>query len=184
MLAIIVRSQAATSVHLLGPEAAPCSVWLHLIRSVGRYRPLWAFLWILSTIAYAGQPPGISVQPIPQTIVEGSNAVFTVTVTGAGPFHYQWQCNGSNLPNNIITTVAGNGTISFSGDGGPATNASLGAPLGVAVDTDGNIFIADTGHARIRKVSTNGIIVTVAGQDAIGFSGDGGAATNASLRFP
>jgi sugar lactone lactonase YvrE len=85
----------------------------------------------------------------------------------------------------IITTVAGNGTSGFSGDGGPATSASLRAPVGVAVDAAGNLLIADTGNQRIRRVDgTTGIITTVAGNGIYGFSGDGGAATSASLYNP
>ena len=64
----------------------------------------------------------------------------------------------------IITTVAGNGTEGYSGDGGLATNAELYYPFGVAVDSNGNIYIADSGNNRIRKVnSTTGIITTIAG---------------------
>ncbi len=81
-----------------------------------------------------------------------------------------------------ITTVAGNGTAGFSGDGGPATSASIN-PQGVAVDSVGNLYIADEGNNRIRKVS-GGIITTVAGNGIPGFSGDGGAATSASLLTP
>ena len=84
----------------------------------------------------------------------------------------------------IITTVAGNGAGGYSGDGGPATNASLCAPLGVAVDASGNLYIADWCNQRIRKVDTSGIITTVAGNGAGGYSGDGGPATNASLWWP
>ena len=83
--------------------------------------------------------------------------------------------------NGIITTVAGNGTHGYSGDGGAATNAELYDPSGVAVDATGNLFIADYGNNRIRKVGTNGIITTVAGNGTDGYSGDGGAATNAEL---
>jgi RHS repeat-associated protein len=86
--------------------------------------------------------------------------------------------------NGIITTVAGNGTFGFSGDGGPATDASLNGPLGLAVDDSGNIYIGDTANGRIRKVDTNGIITTVAGNGTSGFSGDGGSATVASLNRP
>jgi uncharacterized protein (TIGR03437 family) len=84
----------------------------------------------------------------------------------------------------IITTVAGNGTRGFSGDGGPATSASLFSPFGAAVDSSGNLFIADGNNNRIRKVSANGIITTVAGSGNQGFSGDGGPATSASLYLP
>jgi sugar lactone lactonase YvrE len=85
----------------------------------------------------------------------------------------------------IITTIAGNGVLSFSGDGGPATNASLGTPFGVAVDSLGNLLIADTNtsEGRIRKVS-NGVITTVAGSGGFYFSGDGGSAASASLNHP
>jgi sugar lactone lactonase YvrE len=85
----------------------------------------------------------------------------------------------------IITTVAGNGTVGFSGDGGPATGASLYFPAGVAVDAAGNLFIAEESNQRIRRVDgTTGIITTVAGNGVFGFSGDGGPATSASLHFP
>jgi uncharacterized protein (TIGR03437 family) len=83
----------------------------------------------------------------------------------------------------IITTVAGNGSDGYSGDGGPATNASLGEPEGVALDSLGNLYIADPDNQRIRKVS-GGIITTVAGNGNQGFSGDGGLATRASLNSP
>ena len=85
----------------------------------------------------------------------------------------------------IITTVAGNGTFGFSGDGGPATTASLNLPRAVIVDASGNFFIADARNNRIRKVdATTGFITTVAGNGTSGFSGDGGPATSASLSFP
>jgi len=84
----------------------------------------------------------------------------------------------------IITTVAGNGLRRFAGDGGPATSASLFYPQGLAVDDAGNLFIADTGNSRVRKVDTNGLITTVAGSGTEGYDGDGGAATSASLSYP
>jgi len=81
----------------------------------------------------------------------------------------------------IITTVAGNGVRSFSGDGGAAISASLDFPTGVAVDAAGNLYIADGDNSRIRKVNTAGIITTVAGTVTSGFSGDDGPATSAAL---
>lgn len=63
----------------------------------------------------------------------------------------------------IITTVAGNGSLSFSGDGGAATNASLKQPIGVAINSDGGILIVDAGNSRIRRVDTNEIITTTQG---------------------
>src|SRR5439155_20751462 len=81
-----------------------------------------------------------------------------------------------------ITTVAGNGTFGFSGDGGPATAAELGTPVGVALDGAGNLFIADYYNYRIRRVDAGtGTITTVAGNGTQGFSGDGGPATAAEL---
>jgi len=84
----------------------------------------------------------------------------------------------------IITTVAGSASYGFSGDGGSATAASLTKPDAVAVDAAGNVYIADTGNNRIRKVSPNGIIVTIAGNGLYGYSGDDGPATEASLNSP
>ena len=85
----------------------------------------------------------------------------------------------------LITTVAGAGTLGFSGDGGPATSASLNMPRGVGVDTSGNLFIADTDNHRIRRVDgATGVITTVAGNGTRGFSGDGGPATSSALNAP
>jgi sugar lactone lactonase YvrE len=82
----------------------------------------------------------------------------------------------------IITTVAGNGTAGFSGDGGAATSAELRSPMEVAVDSSGNIFIADTNNVRIREVSVStGYISTVAGDGSNSYTGDGGAATSAAI---
>ena len=87
----------------------------------------------------------------------------------------------------IITTVVGNSTNYFpgySGDGGPATNASLNNPDGLTFDAAGNLFIADTYNHVIRKVDCAGMITTIAGNSTNGYSGDGSAATNASLSYP
>jgi trimeric autotransporter adhesin len=84
----------------------------------------------------------------------------------------------------IVTTVAGNGAVGFGGDGGPAAQAQLSEPLGLAVDDAGNLYIADAGNRRIRKVSSSGVITTVAGNGATGSSSDGGAATEAAFAGP
>lgn len=84
----------------------------------------------------------------------------------------------------IITTVAGNGTKGYSGDGGDATGAQLDYPSGVAIDNNGTLYIADSGNYRVRKVDTSGLLTTVAGNGSFGHSGDGGEATNASLVGP
>jgi uncharacterized protein (TIGR03437 family) len=85
--------------------------------------------------------------------------------------------------NGVITTVAGNGTSGYSGDNGAPTSAKLYAPEGVAVDSAGNLYIADSGNNRIRKVS-GGLITTVAGNGTQGYSGDNGPATSAELNGP
>jgi hypothetical protein len=83
-----------------------------------------------------------------------------------------------------ITTVAGTGAAGFSGDGGPATQARLAFPFSVVVDAAGNLLIADTDNKRVRKVNPAGMISTVVGTGKLGFSGDGGPATEARLNFP
>jgi sugar lactone lactonase YvrE len=85
----------------------------------------------------------------------------------------------------IITTIAGNGKQSYSGDGGLATSAALNSPQKIAVDGAGNLYIADAGNEVIRKVTaTNGIITTIVGSNEYGYWGDGGAATMAELKSP
>jgi uncharacterized protein (TIGR03437 family) len=81
----------------------------------------------------------------------------------------------------LITTLAGNGAEGFSGDGGLAINASFNNPRAIPVDSTGAMYIADTDNYRIRKVSSNGTIETLAGTGVMGYSGDGGLAVNAAL---
>lgn len=84
----------------------------------------------------------------------------------------------------IISTVAGNDSLGYKGDGGPATAARLNTPLGVAFDNSGNMFFADSYNNVVRMVNTSGIISTIAGTGTAGFSGDGSAATAAELNTP
>ncbi|MFN8040870.1 MAG: fibronectin type III domain-containing protein [Acidimicrobiales bacterium] len=85
-------------------------------------------------------------------------------------------------PAGTITTVAGSGSSGFSGDGAQATSAKLRGPADVAVDAAGNLYIADAGNDRVRKVTPAGVISTVAGTGAFGSSGDGGPAAAATFR--
>jgi trimeric autotransporter adhesin len=85
---------------------------------------------------------------------------------------------------NTVVTVAGNGQFGFSGDGQAATNATLYIPRHLTFDTSGNLYIADTQNLRIRRVTPQGIISTVAGNGQGGYSGDNGPAVNATLNFP
>ena len=85
----------------------------------------------------------------------------------------------------IITTVAGNGTGGFSGDGGPATSAMLNDIDGMAADGLGNLYIVDSSNGRIRRVDkATGIITTVAGNGSTGYAGDGGSALDAEFNQP
>ena len=82
-----------------------------------------------------------------------------------------------------IYTVAGNGSSGFSGDNGPATNAQMHGPFGVAVDSNGNLYISDSGNNVVRKVS-NSLISTAAGNQTPGYSGDNQPPTGAQLNAP
>ncbi|MFC4598199.1 S-layer homology domain-containing protein [Cohnella hongkongensis] len=83
-----------------------------------------------------------------------------------------------------ISTVAGAGVAGYSGDGGPATAARMNSPIGLTVDDDGTLYVAENGNHIVRKISPTGIITTVAGTGAFGDSGDGGPAKSAQLRGP
>ncbi len=144
------------------------------------------------TVTVLTGAPQITAQPTNQVVVEGTMATFAVGAIGSRPLYFQWRFNGTNLPNGIITTVAGGGNDGLIDYIGPATNASLtlseysepALPSGVAVDASGNLFIADTDNNVIREVDNNVIITTVAGNGSYRYSGDGGQATNATLSGP
>lgn len=122
----------------------------------------------LATAAKLYYPDGVAVDISGNLfIVDGSNARIRKVDTSG-----------------IITTVAGNGIHSYSGDSGAATLAALDTPTKVTIDTSGNLFIADSANERIRKVDTSGVITTVAGNGTSGFAGDGGSATSASFNAP
>jgi len=109
--------------------------------------------------------------------VDGDGNLFFADVT----YHVVWRVDGST---GIITVVAGTGSPGYTGDGGPADEATLTSPWDVAVDTDGNLFIADTNNNVVRIVDTGGTIDTYAGTGSPGFSGAGGLATSAELKKP
>jgi len=114
----------------------------------------------------------------------GANAV---AVDGAGNIYIADIVSSRVLKvdaGGTITTLAGNGAMSYSGDGGPATKAALFNPSALAADSAGNVYIADSTNNRVRKVDTSGTITTVAGNGKVGFAGDGGPATSATLWTP
>lgn len=120
-----------------------------------------------ATQATIGEVEGIATDSLNRIYFSDSNSVVRM-VDAAG----------------IIHTFAGNGTVGFGGDNGPATSAELAGPEGLAFDDKGNLYIADTSNNRIRKVDPNGIITTFAGNGANDNSGSGGPATLAGLATP
>ncbi|MEU1465501.1 NHL repeat-containing protein [Streptomyces sp. NPDC005727] len=140
---------------------------------------------IITTVAGNGQAGFVS---------DGGPAVATklyhphsVAVDGSGNLYIADYSNHrvrKVTPDGIITTVAGNGQAGFVSDGGPAVATKLNAPIGVAVDGDGNVYIADYGNHRVRKVTPDGIITTVAGNGQAGFVSDGGPAVATKLNYP
>jgi sugar lactone lactonase YvrE len=143
-----------------------------------------------ATAAVLGQPAGVTVDAAANLVIgdTGSNRI-RVVAASTGEFY------GKALTAGDVYTVAGDGTMGFSGDGGPATAAALGVPEGVAVDPAGNLLIADTFNNRVRVVAVQsgrfygqamiaGDIYTVAGTGTQGFSGDGGPASAAKIYAP
>ncbi len=145
---------------------------------------------IITTIAGTTIPPnesgGFSGDggPATQALIGGA---YNIAFDTAGNLFFADRDNGRIRKidlNGTITTVAGNGYSGLAGDGGPATDARLYWPAGVAVDSAGNLFISDTYNNAIRKVNTSGIISTLAGNGTAGFAGDNGSATAALVNKP
>ena len=138
----------------------------------------------ISTVAGGGKPADYLGDGGPATEAQ-LNYPSGVAVDTAGNFYIADSGNHRIRKVDVdgnISTAAGKG--SYGGDGGPATSARLSAPYDVAVDAEGNLYIADTRNQRIRKVDADGNISTAAGTGTSGFSGDGGPATEAQLRSP
>ena len=129
------------------------------------------------TVTFSPVYPGYRLVPLQVTSSAGTFN-FGMIGLGTGPLV-------ALAPNNTIATVAGNGTAGDSGDGGPATSAEIKYPIGVALDSAGNLYFTDFSHNVIRKIAADtGIITTVAGNGTAGDSGDGGPATSAEIDFP
>jgi uncharacterized protein (TIGR03437 family) len=114
------------------------------------------------------QPDGVA--------VDGAGNIYVADTQGRRIVEYS--------AGGVYTTIAGNGYGEFSGDNGPGPNAALYDPMGLALDSSGNVYIADTFNGRIRKLTPSGIINTIAGTGALYFSGDGGPANQAAMYFP
>ena len=167
----------------------------------GRVRRVDASTGIIMTVAGGGSANpgdgsaaiGAALIPTGGLAVDGSGNLYIADSYVVGFFSsevgnlpiYAYRIREVAAATGIISTIAGNGTTTFGGDGGPATSAELSYTLGLAVDSGGNLFIADSGNDRVRRVDVKtGIITTIAGTGTPGFSGDGGPATSAELSYP
>ena len=141
---------------------------------------------IVSTVAGSNAVGGYGGDGAPATLAR-LNLPWGIAVDAAGNIYIADQMNNRIRKVNttgIISTITGTGIAFGGGDGGPATAAQVQFPLGVAVDAIGNVFIADNGNNRIRKINTSGVINTIAGSPTYGYSGDGGPASAAKLYYP
>lgn len=144
---------------------------------------------VITTFAGNGGPPSPCTTGSPPTPVSGkatalglSDRTGLATLSAGDVFIADTDAGCvREVTGGVMTTVAGSGSFGFGGDGGPAVDASLNGPLGVGVDSHGNLFIADTGNLRVREV--RGTISTVAG-NGLSYGGDGSLATDASLKSP
>jgi uncharacterized protein (TIGR03437 family) len=174
----------ATSAQLANPGGiAVDSAGNLYIADVYNYRIRKVSNGVITTIAGNGTP-GFSGDNGPATSAQ-LDFPYGVAVDSAGSLYIGDSGNNCvrKVSNGVITTIAGNGTRGFSGDNGPAISAQLNGPSGVAVDSAGNLYIADGVNSRIRKVS-NGVISTVAGNGTYGLGGDHGPAASAQLWLP
>ncbi len=140
---------------------------------------------VISTIVGFGTQ-GYSGDGGPAILAELNNP-FSIKIDAAGILYISDMnnhCVRRVSPDGFITTLVGNGSPGFAGDGGPAAAAQLNNPFGIEIDVAGNLYIADTYNNRIRKVTPAGLITTIAGQGNPGFSGDEGPAALAELKGP
>ncbi len=159
----------ATSAQLFGPQglAVDPSGNLYIADTTNSRVRKVSPSGVITTVATEGDGVSwVTVDATGNLYISGGNFVFRVDTSGN------------------ITTIAGTGNPGYSGDGGPATAAMLYGPQGLRVDATGNVYVADQLNDRIRKITPQGIISTVAGSVMGGFTGDGGQATAAELYLP
>jgi hypothetical protein len=152
-----------------------------------RIRKVTAATGIISTIAGTGVS-GFSGDGSAATAAQLANPV-AVAVDGSGNVYISDQYNQRirkiTASSGTISTIAGTGTYSYSGDGGAATSATFQNPAGLSVDASGNIYVADLFNHVVRKITAStGVITTIAGSGAAGYSGDGATASSATLNYP
>jgi hypothetical protein len=181
--------QLATAANIFLPQGVVTDAAGNLFLSDStnnRIRRVDATSGIISTVAGDGIP-GYAGDGGPATAAE-VNQPSGLTIDGAGNLYFADTTNNIirriDAVTGFISTVAGNATQGYTGNGGAATSAELSLPQGVSFDSAGNMYIADTGNHVVREVNTAGIITTIAGSGAQGFGGDGGPATAAKLNAP
>ncbi len=138
---------------------------------------------IISTFAGGGSSTADGIPATSASLTLPTEGVITVDGSGNVYFGETHKIRKVDAATGIITTIAGNGSAGFSGDGGPATAATIAYPFGICFDASGNLYIGDYANFRVRKVNTSGIISTYAGS-SWGSSGDGGPATAAQFQSP
>ena len=184
--AVGVVAVPATSIKLAYPNHFAFDVEGNLFLAVCVGPPLYKIdLFGLLTV-YASPVPGASSGDGGPALSAKIGCAAGLALDGAGNL-YVGDLDGNRIRridrNGIISTVAGIGEAGFGGDGGAATSAMLRRPTDIALDADGNLYIADSDNNRIRRVDAQGIITTVAGTGQRGFSGDGGPAAAAQLNL-
>jgi sugar lactone lactonase YvrE len=177
---------AATKATLLAPVglAVDAQKNLYIADYYGWIRKVTASTGVITTLAGIGSN-GYSGDGGPATSAQFYNPL-AVAVDTAGNVYVADSNNGAvrMISNGIITTIAGSGILSYTGDGGPAALAQFSAINGIAVDAQGNIYVADTSNDAIRLFPLGGTVSTIAGNGTQGYTGDGGTSTVAELNNP
>ena len=182
--AVRYKDKRRRGVRVLHALAARCSL-LTIAAVLAAAAPVWAQTdWIIETVAGnadvadGGAATAAQLSSPTSVAVDSDNNIYIADANNH-------RIRKVDAATGNISTVAGDGASGYGGDGGPATSAQINAPRDVAVDSDGNIYIADTNNRRIRKVTAStGVITTVAGDGTSGADGDNGPATSAQLKQP
>jgi sugar lactone lactonase YvrE len=177
---------AATKATLMAPigVAVDKAGNLYIADYYGWIREVNASSGVITTLAGNGSN-GYTGDGGPATAAQFYNPI-GVAVDSSGNVYVADSGNGAvrMIANGIISTIAGNGTLSYTGDGGPASLAQFSAISSIAVDAQGNIYVADTNNNAIRLFPLGGTVSTIAGNGTLGYTGDGGTATVAELNNP
>lgn len=161
-------------------DASPGAPTVHYYRVEATAGSLWASPYATSVASSS------CAKTITSLFTAGTvSGPFGVAVDASGNVYTSDTSNNKvvkTTPGGVTSVVAGTGVAGYSGDGGAATSAKLYNPLGLAVDSAGNLYICDDGNVVVRKVTTGGVISTVVGTGVYGYTGDGGQATSARLK--